>query len=541
MSLRNIASPARVPAWCDRILWWTRDTDTILKIERYESIEEISISDHKPVRAYFSIRIRSIDQAKADQLYEEAIREADRRANELLPQVSLSITEDVQQWSKVSLLCLMGLQFNPLLEQNGTSIASRKYQLEIGCAINAIIFSKARNTDLITVDDRRPLRMSHVASGLLQVDFGEVRFLEPCTQLITVSNTGKSTVRFKFIVRPEHGICAKWLQITPPHCVVPVGQSTQISLTVMIDKNIAWELNETKLQDILIMNLENGRDYFVPVTAQYYPRCFGVTLDRLLKRNVEVEKNLIEFDNEEERTKESEESCPLNIPREVYRLICALQLYNTHRLDLNGIIDNSTFIIVRNALENNFPKDLTQLQVPVSALYSSLMMLFDTLKEPLIPFDKQGIVLMAYNDPVALWRIVVSLPPANSALLEYLINYLRELFTHLPTISDQLIAWSDVIFRRNAFLADVPHSERHVVALRSLCAYRKDVCKCIFKKYDLPSIRFKRYDVGLLPNRNVAMHHHDDILLIEQRQPLFFGLLSLNYPAVHTIFTIVHS
>ncbi|VDM53135.1 unnamed protein product [Angiostrongylus costaricensis] len=84
---------ARVPAWCDRILWWTRDPDTLLKTQRYESVERIFISDHKPVRASFTIKVRSIDQEKADQLYDEAIREADRRANELLPQVSLSITE----------------------------------------------------------------------------------------------------------------------------------------------------------------------------------------------------------------------------------------------------------------------------------------------------------------------------------------------------------------------------------------------------------------------------------------------------------------
>ncbi|KIH43326.1 hypothetical protein ANCDUO_26671, partial [Ancylostoma duodenale] len=127
------------------------------------------------------------------------------------------------------------------------------------------------------------------------VDFGEVRFLEPRSRLITIKNTGKSTVRFKFLVRPERGICAKWLQITPPHYVIPIGQSTQISITVVIDKEISWELKDTKLQDILVMNLEHGRDYFVPVTAQYYPRCFGVSLEHLMKRKREPEKNLIDF------------------------------------------------------------------------------------------------------------------------------------------------------------------------------------------------------------------------------------------------------
>ncbi|EPB76149.1 hypothetical protein ANCCEY_04745, partial [Ancylostoma ceylanicum] len=203
---------ARVPAWCDRILWWTRDPDTRLNLKRFESVEQITISDHKPVRACFALTVRSIDQ---------------------------------------------------------------------------------------------------------------------------------------------------------------------ISITVVIDKEISWELKDTKLQDILVMNLEHGRDYFVPVTAQYYPRCFGVSLEHLMKRKLEPEKNLIDFGDGLE---EDEEICPPNIPREVYRLICALQRLGTQKLDLNDIVDNSTFITVRNALENDFPKDLTQLQVPALALYSALLRLFDTLK-----------------------------------------------------------------------------------------------------------------------------------------------------------------
>ncbi|KAL6722412.1 hypothetical protein Aduo_019988 [Ancylostoma duodenale] len=393
---------ARVPAWCDRILWWTRDPDTRLNLKRLESVEQISISDHKPVRACFALTVRSIDQAKADKLYDEAIREADRRANELLPQVSLSMTE---------------------------------------------------------------------------VDFGEVRFLEPRSRLITIKNTGKSTVRFKFLVRPERGICAKWLQITPPHYVIPIGQSTQISITVVIDKEISWELKDTKLQDILVMNLEHGRDYFVPVTAQYYPRCFGVSLEHLMKRKREPEKNLIDFYGavQGDGPEDDEEVCPPNIPLEVYKLICALQRLGTQTLDLNDIVDNSTFITVRNALENDFPKDLTQLQVPALALYSALLRLFDTLKDPLIPFNVQREIRVACSDATALWKIISSLRPVNAAIIEYLVDYLRELFAQIPEATEQLVAWADVIFRGGALLTTVPHLEPRVVALRSLCAYRRDV------------------------------------------------------------------
>nr|CDJ97867.1 Endonuclease exonuclease phosphatase domain containing protein [Haemonchus contortus] len=149
----------------------------------------------------------------------------------------------------------------------------------------------------------------------------------------------------------------------------------------------------------------------------------------------------------------------------------------------------------KNALENDFPKDLTQLQVPPVALYSALMRLCDTLKvcidkevvkllllflfnisEPLIPFSHHREIRVASNDPTALWKIVSSLPPVNATVLEYLLDYLRELIAQVPSAAtDQLVAWADVLFHGGALLTTVPHLEPRVVALRSLCAYRKDV------------------------------------------------------------------
>lgn len=51
------------------------------------------LSDHKPVRSLFHVNVRSIDPAKYAICYEEAVREADRRANEALPQIALSQNE----------------------------------------------------------------------------------------------------------------------------------------------------------------------------------------------------------------------------------------------------------------------------------------------------------------------------------------------------------------------------------------------------------------------------------------------------------------
>ncbi|OZC12462.1 hypothetical protein X798_00093 [Onchocerca flexuosa] len=88
----DTSEKCRCPAWCDRILWWNRDGVNVRQ-QFYESVESVMISDHKPVRSIFHVEIRSIDEIKRDICLEEAVREADRRANEALPQIELSQNE----------------------------------------------------------------------------------------------------------------------------------------------------------------------------------------------------------------------------------------------------------------------------------------------------------------------------------------------------------------------------------------------------------------------------------------------------------------
>ena len=51
----------RKPAWCDRVLWRESPTaDQCVKLDSYVSCESYVNSDHKPIRADFSIRLKVI-------------------------------------------------------------------------------------------------------------------------------------------------------------------------------------------------------------------------------------------------------------------------------------------------------------------------------------------------------------------------------------------------------------------------------------------------------------------------------------------------
>ncbi|KAI6202971.1 IPPc domain-containing protein [Aphelenchoides besseyi] len=83
----------RVPAWCDRILYWTRDKNVRVKQCTYNSCPEVVFSDHKPVVSFFSLNVKKIDKQKRATVQDEILKETDKRANNLLPQISLSKTE----------------------------------------------------------------------------------------------------------------------------------------------------------------------------------------------------------------------------------------------------------------------------------------------------------------------------------------------------------------------------------------------------------------------------------------------------------------
>jgi hypothetical protein len=70
---------ARIPAWTDRVLYKVNhrhsvsggggeELGTKVKLERYDSVQRIRVSDHRPVFALFEVGVRVVDEAKKDAL-----------------------------------------------------------------------------------------------------------------------------------------------------------------------------------------------------------------------------------------------------------------------------------------------------------------------------------------------------------------------------------------------------------------------------------------------------------------------------------------
>lgn len=113
----RIDKKLRCPAWCDRILWHTRENEDIIDLvtlqnttsmevnERfisqfekiglffYDSCSELSLSDHKPVRAYFCMSVKKVDYELREKLLMESMKDLMAKPNSLLLPKLLTLEE----------------------------------------------------------------------------------------------------------------------------------------------------------------------------------------------------------------------------------------------------------------------------------------------------------------------------------------------------------------------------------------------------------------------------------------------------------------
>lgn len=62
-------------------------------------------------------------------------------------------------------------------------------------------------------------------------------------------------------------------------------ETVDISLDVYVSKDSVTILNsgEDKIEDILVLHLDRGKDYFLTISGNYLPSCFGTSLEALCR------------------------------------------------------------------------------------------------------------------------------------------------------------------------------------------------------------------------------------------------------------------
>ncbi|KAF4978425.1 hypothetical protein FZEAL_5189 [Fusarium zealandicum] len=206
-----------------------------IDMEIYASHQRITSSDHKPITSIFTLDYDAVVPDLKAKIHAEVARELDRAENEGRPGITVVV-------------------------EGGTD------------------------------DD------SNI------VDFGEVAALERKTRSLTVANTGGVSATFSFVAKPstEDGAdtIPEWLKTTfvradeesPEPLGVKVtldpGETASVMLEVQISATSHIRaLNEAraKVEDVLVLRIEDGRDHFIPVRGNWQPTCIGRSIAELIR------------------------------------------------------------------------------------------------------------------------------------------------------------------------------------------------------------------------------------------------------------------
>lgn len=84
----DTSSKARVPAWCDRILWHVKDPESLAPSSYGR--HELLTSDHRPVSGVFHVKVKTVVVEKRAQVYQDLLKQLDTMENETMPDVQIS-------------------------------------------------------------------------------------------------------------------------------------------------------------------------------------------------------------------------------------------------------------------------------------------------------------------------------------------------------------------------------------------------------------------------------------------------------------------
>nr|XP_057931307.1 inositol polyphosphate 5-phosphatase OCRL isoform X3 [Doryrhamphus excisus] len=277
--------------------------------------------------------------------------------------------------------------------------------------------------------------------------FENVKFRQLVRERLLIKNDGQVPCHFAFIPKlNDSQYCKSWLRAEPSEGFLEPNETLEIYLEVYVSKDSVTLLNsgEDSIEDILVLHLDRGKDYFITISGNYMPSCFGTSLETLCRmkkpiREIPITK-LIDLGEdsftEKERSKmnflmgdgTSTEDKPLKIPKEVWILVNHLftkacdqeDLFQTPGLkeELQAIIDS---------LDTSIPDTIPGCNHSVA---EALLIFLEALPEPVVCYELYQRCLDCAHDSRLCKQLISQLPRAHRNVFRYLMAFLKELLKH---------------------------------------------------------------------------------------------------------------
>lgn len=219
-----------------------------IQLDSYTSHQRVLSSDHKPLDAVFTLDYDAVDADLKAKVHHEVARELDKAENEGRPAVT-------------------------------------------------IVVDHHRDSENTKIDPTAP--------NFEGVNFGDVKYDHLTSRHVTIANTGRVAATVGFVDRSTDtgqpgGVCPPWLSIrfdrpsdnknSNPGALqeytLQPGDATNVELALHItEMDLVRRLSDglEKLEDVLVLRIHNGRDYFLPLRGDWLQSAFGRSIDKLVR------------------------------------------------------------------------------------------------------------------------------------------------------------------------------------------------------------------------------------------------------------------
>ncbi|PHH64313.1 hypothetical protein CDD81_4797 [Ophiocordyceps australis] len=310
VSLFDSSEKQRAPSWCDRILYRTR-TDKRRHDDRVAQEEAVKQKDRE-------MELRGIDQDDDVLFSYDPASDGDEQpkgspgldydeydettANDEADQVVAKdgSVDGIQQEIYTSHQRITSSDHKPII-----SIFTLEYDAvvpELKAKVHAEV---ARQLDRAENEGRPGVTV--VVEGSKEhdesvVDLGEIGFLETKYAVVTIANTGGVAASLAFVDKPgseqgasEAPFCISTSFIRPDDEAIEVldsrvtlepGETVLAHIEAQVlDKEHVQALNSGhgKIEEVLVLRVEQGRDHFLPVRGSWLATCFGRSIDELIR------------------------------------------------------------------------------------------------------------------------------------------------------------------------------------------------------------------------------------------------------------------
>nr|XP_056715174.1 inositol polyphosphate 5-phosphatase OCRL isoform X2 [Euleptes europaea] len=272
-----------------------------------------------------------------------------------------------------------------------------------------------------------------------EFSFENVKFRQLRKEMFQITNNGQVTCHFSFIPKlNDTQYCKPWLRAEPCEGYLEPNETVDISLDVYVSKDSVTLLNsgEDKIEEILVLHLDRGKDYFLTISGSYLPSCFGTSLEALCRMKrpirqipvtklIDLEKSLLEM-----VPQDSDDSGdrPLHVPKEIWILVDHLFKNACHQEDLfqtPGMQDELQDII--ECLDTTIPETIPGSNHSVA---EALLIFLEALPEPVICYELYQRCLDCSQDSRFCRQVICQLPRSHRNVFRYLMAFLRELLKY---------------------------------------------------------------------------------------------------------------